>query len=96
MNPELGKKIITEILTELYKRYNPKSPPKQLNIYTTAKNAYGYSWAHFGTRFQRSIESIFIDKDVKNKMVDSLTKFYKSSELYDKYDICWKRVHILS
>jgi SpoVK/Ycf46/Vps4 family AAA+-type ATPase len=40
------------------------------------------------------METIYINKDIKNKLINQLAKFYISSDMYDKYGITWKRVHL--
>jgi len=91
----LGEKIITEILNELFELYKVPKVIGQLTIYTTFKVNTSYTWSLYGTKYERSIDSIYIDNDIKNKLVKKLTQFYASSEMYDKYGITWKQVYIL-
>jgi SpoVK/Ycf46/Vps4 family AAA+-type ATPase len=40
------------------------------------------------------METIYIDDPIKDKLVTQLEKFTKSSALYDRYGVTWKRVHL--
>jgi hypothetical protein len=90
----IGETIINEITDELLKYWKDSIPNKSLVIYTTQQTIQGYRWIQFSTRLQRDISTIYIDKDHKAKLINQLKKFYASSDMYDKYGITWKRVHL--
>jgi SpoVK/Ycf46/Vps4 family AAA+-type ATPase len=90
----VGERIINEITEELLKCWKDPVPDKSLVIYTTCKTLQGYVWNQHSNRLQRSMETIYIDGPTKDKLVTQLEKFTKSSALYDKYGVTWKRVHL--
>ena len=96
INPGIGEKIISDLSIELLDYVKFKNPVSNtsLTIYTTKQIMTSFQWNVLCTRLHRDINTIYIDKEVKSKLIDQLTKFYKSSEIYDKYGITWKRVHL--
>lgn len=90
-----GENIIKSILTALEAYYIPPTAPTgKLNIYTTQKSMSGYVWNNFCTRKHRDIDTIYINPAIKDKIVHGLERFYKSDELYDRFGITYKRVHM--
>lgn len=89
-----GEKILDEIAEELFKRSKDPMPAKSLILYTTQVNIHGAQWLQNCTRLHRNIDTIYIDKSIKDKLINQLTKFYNSSEMYDRYGVTWKRVHL--
>jgi len=90
----VGEGIITEILTQLEALYENPVASSQLVIYTTQKYDNQYAWQQNQVRRQRDISTIYMNEDIKNVLVKKLKQFYESSDLYDKYGITWKRVHL--
>ena len=95
MKVGLGEQVIKEILNTLYANYEVPKIIGQLNICISAKNHNSYTWSMYGTRYERSMDTIYIDNNIKNKMIKKLTQFYSSAEIYDKYGITWKQVYVL-
>lgn len=91
MTPGIGEQIITSILDELYN--SAPVPDKTMTIYTTSK-VYHFQWQALMTRKHRNIDTIYMDKIIKQELVDGLAKFYNSADLYDKYGINWKKVYL--
>lgn len=94
LTPGVAEKILDEISDELYKHWKDPVPNKSLIIYTTQLTAHGFQWIQNCTRLQRDMDTIYINKEIKNKLINQLTKFYSSSEIYDRYGVTWKRVHL--
>jgi hypothetical protein len=90
----VGEKIIKDLLHELESTYVNPLPTKHLVIYTVHKNYEQYSWTQNQNRIHRSMESIYINENIKETLIKGLKKFYSSSDLYDKYGVTWKRVHL--
>ncbi len=40
------------------------------------------------------METIYINPEMKNKLITQLNKFYNLSDFYDEYGITWKRIHL--
>lgn len=95
MKLEIGETVINGIIKELLKRWKDPTPKKSLIIYDTVGDAIrGYSWYQYSTRLQRDMKTIYIHPDIKTKMSESLSKFLKSEELYDRYGITWKTIYL--
>lgn len=48
-----------------------------------------------GSRMKRSIETIFLNNDIKNDLLNDVNTFLNSSELYDLHGIPYKRNYLL-
>lgn len=94
MIPGRGEQILNEIADELYKHWKDPMPSNLFIVYTTVCNHGHYQWQQLSTRLQRDINTIYLDQNTKNDLVNELDKFYSSSALYDKYGVTWKRVHL--
>jgi len=96
MTPNIGETIMDEITEELLQYWKNPVPNASLIIFTTQKPApqYPFRWIQNCTRLHRDIDTIYIDKQIKAKLINQLTKFYTSSDMYDRYGITWKRVHL--
>ena len=94
MTPGLGEKIIDDIISELLTYWVDPVPKKTLIIYTSQRNIGGYTWSPLCTRTPRDISTIYLDSNIKSKLVNQLKKFYESNDLYDKYGVTWKRIHL--
>ncbi len=90
----VGEKIINELTDELLKFWTNPLPNKSLIVYTTQGVLNGYRWIQNCTRLHRDMETIYITKHVKDTLINQLAKFYISSDMYDRYGITWKRVHL--
>ncbi len=96
LTPNLGENILNEITEELLQYWQNPVPNASLIIYTTQRHSpvHPYQWVQNCTRLHRNIDTIYIDSQVKLKLINQLTKFYNSSDKYDRYGITWKRVHL--
>jgi len=95
LTENLGETILNEITNELLKFWKDPSPPTNyLTIYTTQKTGMGYVWNTMCTKLHRSIDTIYIDEKIKTKLIVQLRKFYDSANMYDRYGVTWKRVHL--
>jgi len=80
-NVDLLKNIIEEITPKdelLYKDYTK---------YMVYKNDY---WKLVLTSFKRPLNTVVIDKDVKNSLLNHVDTFLKNKEFYAKKGIAWK------
>lgn len=94
LTPGLGESILDELTTELLKFWINPVPNKSIIIYTSQK-AYGQSrWVQSCTRLCRSMDTIYINPQIKSYLIDQLNKFLTSSHIYDRYGITWKRVYL--
>lgn len=95
LDDEKSTKLIQSLFKEIASSYKiPQSKTKTLNIYTTNFVHGTYQWVNYSTRLHRDISTIYIDKEVKDKLIKGLTDFYSSSELYDRFGIVWKYVEL--
>lgn len=94
MTPGLGEKILDELSIELLKRIPPKTTTKTLTIFTASKKVGSLAWYKLYTKKHRDISTIYINKNIINNLIDQLNKFYKHENLYDRYGITWKRIHL--
>ena len=88
-----GEKILNEISTELVKFWIPPDD-KTLKIYTCQCYNRNFQWIEYCTKLHRDPSTIYIDDEVKEKLVEQLRRFLRSRSLYDMYGITWKRVHL--
>lgn len=74
----LSKSIIEQekIMYERQRVYHPSS--------------YGDGWRTERTLRHRSIDSIFIDKDIKNSIINKIDSFYSNMERFKEIGICHK------
>lgn len=87
--------LIQTLFKEIADSYIPPQPPsKTLQIFTTDLIHNTYQWTKYGSRLHRDISTIYINEDIKRKMVKGLTDFYSSSQLYDRFGITWKYVQL--
>lgn len=94
MTPGVGEKVLEEMSEELLKHWVDPVPLKSLSVYTPVEVPGGYKWHSHSTRLQRAIDTIYIDESNKRKVVDGIAKFLRSADMYDRFGITWKRVHL--
>jgi hypothetical protein len=95
MSPGVGETVIQELMDELYSRYIPPKPHRLLSVYQHQSiPGRDPQWSSFGTRVYRDMETIYLDEELKKTLVLQLQKFLISSDLYDRYGVIWKRVHL--
>lgn len=94
LTPGVGERVLDEIAVELHKHWKEPVPQGFCIIYTTNLTLQGFQWTQHSVKLYRDISTIYIDDAIKNQMVTQLTKFHSSSELYDRFGVTWKRVHL--
>jgi len=94
MEEGVGERVLDELSDEIYETWVNPTPDNKFIIYTTSLAMNGFQWQQIGTRLHRELDTIYINDDMKDKLVHQLKKFYDSSALYDKYGVTWKRVHL--
>ncbi len=91
----IGEDIMKEIFNEVYQNYNPPVNFRLLQIYQhespPGRDPY---WNAFGTRMFRDMDTMYLDDIVKNEIIQNLEKFMVSSNLYDRFGVVWKYVHL--
>ncbi len=95
LTPTVAEKILEELTQELLARWINPVPTNVLTVYTAQKSYNGFTWTPLCTRLHREIDTVYMNEDTKTKLITQLRKFYDSSDLYDRYGVTWKRVHIL-
>ncbi|QKF94859.1 AAA ATPase protein [Fadolivirus algeromassiliense] len=94
MTPGLGEQIIDELADELLKYWKDPVPNANLVVYTTQSTIHGYQWRQLCVKKHRDIDTIYIDSSIKDKLINQLSKFYELGDMYDRYGVTWKRVHL--
>lgn len=101
LTPGIGEKVIEELTEELLKNWIPPPVPAQIfYTFTSVKTPitqaqFVFQWGGHSVRHNRDINTIYLNKEVKNKLIHQLTKFMNSQEMYEKFGVTWKRVHLL-
>lgn len=85
---------LIDIRDEALKLWKDEKPAQSLRLYTIVKQPGHYAWQEHSTRTKRKLETIYIEKDVKDRLVSRIEKFLGASALYDKYGATWKKVII--
>lgn len=94
LTPNLGETILKEILEETLTYWVDPLPTRSISIFTTIQTITGYQWAHHSVRKCRDMGTIYIPAKIKTQLIKNLEQFYNSSDLYDKYGVTWKYVHL--
>jgi len=93
----IAKSILMSFTKEcLAKWKEPISSPKTLTIYNSDIEFGRASWSKSSSRKHRSIDTIYINNDVKSMLIQELEMFMTRStmNMYDRYGVTWKRVHL--
>lgn len=91
----IGEKVMNEISTELLKYWKSPVASNEMTIYISRDNGYGIQWTPLCVKKHRKLDTIYIKKEIKDKLIKQLEKFFKSEELYDRYGVTFKRIHLL-
>lgn len=94
ITPGVGERVIKEILLELDSRFYVAPDPMKFDIYTSRYSHGSCEWGKHGRRPDRSMDTIYISDEQKHTIVTRLEKFYSSKNMYRKYSVPYKRVHI--
>ena len=92
----IKKDNLLDFIEEARKFYKIDPPKKDIKV----TNIYQYDvqkerWNILSKFKKRNIDSIFLDKGLKDKLVDDIDKFMKEEEVYEKYGIPYKRNYLL-
>ena len=90
----VGERVLKELSNELLTFWQNPVPNQSLLIYTTQRTIAGHQWIQNCSRLRRNMNTIYMDKHIKSQLINQLTKFYGSSDMYDLYGVTWKRVHL--
>jgi chaperone BCS1 len=98
LDHELADDVISEILNEMYKLHLErqkliKRPPYVVKLYRAMDKPHT-QWVQANDRAGRDLASIHLDDSIKQDIVVKLEKFLASQDLYEKFGITWKRVHL--
>jgi hypothetical protein len=94
MAPGAGEKVLDELADEIYATWVDPVPVNSFAIYTTNLLHGAFQWQSIGTRQHRKLDTIYINDDVKNTLVQELKEFYDSADFFDEFGVTWKRVHL--
>lgn len=83
-------KMYEDILDQIVLEHK-KSDENRTIIYTSK----GDHWAQIGNRPSRSLDTVYMDKQVKTKLVEQIQQFRDSEKLYGQFGRPWKRVILL-
>lgn len=95
MSQGVGEDIMEKLRVELLSRWTNPTPDQTIIIFVPIKHPVGYTWYQVNTRQYRSLDTIYINSDIKDSLISQLTSFYDSAAVYDKFGVTWKRVHLL-
>lgn len=80
---------LNDICLEALKLWQDKKSSDEMAIHIPFHN--GTNWAEsYLIRKKRSFETIYIKQVEKQKIIESISKFLVSSDLYDRYGVTWK------
>lgn len=88
-----------DIREEALKLWKDTKPIGSLAVYTPVlrQNTIAtYVWAEHSTRTKRKLETIYIESDIKDRLVKGIEEFMGASALYDKYGAVWKKIYIFN
>ncbi len=94
---ETCKRVLRELGEELLLHWVPPKPqPYTITIYVTVQlpDGAGYAWSEHSTRKCRDLATVYLPPEHKERLRTGLDKFLGASELYDRFGITWKRVHL--
>jgi len=94
IRPGVGELVMKEIISKLSEYWTNEIPEKFINIFVSAITPSGPRWNSLGSRLGRNMNTIYINKDIKNKLYCQLENFMNASAMYDKYGINWKRIYL--
>lgn len=94
MTPGLGEKIILEISEELLKYWKSPTAANEMTIYISRDIGYGIQWTPLCVKKHRRLDTIYLQPEVKDRLIKQLEKFFNSEDMYDQYGITYKRIHL--
>lgn len=94
MIPDQAERVINEIQQEMLLHWKSPVPSQQFIIYVARPNGQSWQWHQLATRRLRAMETIYMSSNHKETLIKQLDKFYQSQDLYDKFCVTWKRVHL--
>lgn len=82
----------------LWKRYQERLRADRgtVSVYTTREVDGRVGWVQVNERPARSLDTIYLDAEVKQRVVSQLRQFLASRDVYAQYGVPWKRVHLFS
>ena len=85
-----------EKFLEFYKTYITEPKHKQSNkLYIYIPNKYG-EWTIYNNIPKRSIDSIYLDEKIKDKIICDIRNFMENEKEYDRFGIPYKRTYMLT
>ncbi len=91
-----GERILQEISLELLTHWTNPIASTSLQIYGVQQTQFGFQWKSTIVKPHRLMETIYIPEILKKDMIDSITKFYDASTLYDRFGVTWKYVALFN
>jgi hypothetical protein len=98
VDPVIGDKVITGICQELInmeqaRRDAMPKPPIVVRRYIAVDQPYA-AWLEIKSRAGRPLNTVHLDGDSKENLFRSIKKFLTLQELYERFGVTWKRVHL--
>lgn len=98
LNPMDGERVVEGIVMHLWDRHleRQRADHGTVSVYSTRDQNGIVGWVQVNERPARSLDTIYLDADVKQRIVAQLRQFLASRDLYAQYGVPWKRVHLFS
>jgi len=94
LTPGVGEQIIKELGEEIVRRHPKPQSLTTIDVFAGRITMSGSKWIKISDRPKRDISTVFLKDDMMKNLVDEIQQFLKSSSIYDKYGVTWKRVHL--
>jgi chaperone BCS1 len=79
-----NKKILVDLVNEITK------PKEEDNLYTTIKKYSDSNWTRLCKSFKRPLNTVIIDKEIKNKIINHIKNFQDSKNWYIKNGVPYR------
>lgn len=86
--------VINKYVEHAYDVYTKDHFYKNNTITIWTPNKMG-SWNFYSTLRKRNVESVILDKGIKENIISDINTFHNAENIYDKYGIPYKRVYCL-
>lgn len=96
--PERGEVVITEILQavlDIYlERERKQNERGELQVFVSHTHCGSNSWRKLKPRRKRNLATIYLKNSIKERCILQLQQFFQSKQLYERYGVPWKKVHL--
>ncbi|KXS10589.1 P-loop containing nucleoside triphosphate hydrolase protein [Gonapodya prolifera JEL478] len=96
MTDGVGEQVLTEIGAELSARWKDADRQESKTaVHRAVKGCSGYNWDLLVSRDSRQLDTVYLDKVQKERLVKGLKFFLANKAMYDRTGVTWKRIHLL-